>query len=62
MTLARLTQPPNPDVVPCPTTPGQSQIHHCDGQYVYLSETGQLHIHEPLHGWQAHGDIGVLFK
>jgi hypothetical protein len=41
MILARLTQPPNPDIVPCPTTPAQSQIHHCDGQYVYWSETGQ---------------------
>jgi hypothetical protein len=40
MILARLTQPPNPNIVPCPTTPAQSQIHHCDEQDVFLSETG----------------------
>jgi hypothetical protein len=52
--LARLTQAPNPDLIPCPTTPNQcqSQVRHRDRQQdVNLSGLAHQPVQQPCHDW-----------
>ncbi|KAL2861923.1 hypothetical protein BJX68DRAFT_260722 [Aspergillus pseudodeflectus] len=52
--LARLTQQPNPNLIPCPTTPSQTeiQIHQRDRQYINLSGlAAHQPVQQPFHDW-----------
>jgi hypothetical protein len=52
--LARLTQQPNPNLLPCPTTPSQTeiQIHQRDRQYINLSGlAAHQPVQQPFHDW-----------
>jgi hypothetical protein len=52
--LARLTQQPNPNLIPCPTTPSQTQIeiHQRDRQFIDLSGLATHQpVQQPFHDW-----------